>query len=638
MAPPTASENESVGMLSAMMGGKLDDVIALRVLRKFNGNVDRAADAMLAGDRGVEEPTPQRVSSAPPNTVIDLTGDDQDEEMSRALQMSMETDMPETKFGPSNRAPDPNWAVVPTNTQQQLSNEDENLKQAIEASLAIPEESESLELSDMVRQDGRPVSIRPDLAGYVYAALVIQALFHVPQLRERVSQYRARPQAQKTKEDAAVDCLADFYCHLDLVALSTLCDNNVFERLNAIPNDANQPLSEISAAFLGRLATLIENRIPPRDPSRGRLINFLAGRLELVNGRAHLEQETKPLATVPLSIGRSESCPNELIARLSAMLNQYKTDGSSIHEGIQEPSEIVVFQLNQDRDANKSLASLESFSFPKSLYLDQFLLENFELVHNKRIRQSEIREKVSQLQQQKNSLTTFNNKDIIKDLGNSLYYYENVARVGDDPARQESLTSTAEKLRKTLTNLEAVVENINKEIEQLQNEYRSIFDCHELQKHQYDLRAVLMHTGVSGRKQLYSYVQDRDGTWWKTVDHTVTEATEADVLMDPTGLHLRAGPYMLIYSRSIPIDQLSDPLPWPRELVETVKSHNQKLLASLGPEPAQNYEASQALTQEESKKSKELGRTATMFSEKSREASDVSMIDLTASSTTTNEK
>jgi len=40
---------------------------------------------------------------------------------------------------------------------------------------------------------------------------------------------------------------------------------------------------------------------------------------------------------------------------------------------------------------------------------------------------------------------------------------------------------------------------------------------------QYDLRAVLVHTGLPGRKQMYSYVQDTESTWWKTVDHEVTE-------------------------------------------------------------------------------------------------------------------
>lgn len=41
---------------------------------------------------------------------------------------------------------------------------------------------------------------------------------------------------------------------------------------------------------------------------------------------------------------------------------------------------------------------------------------------------------------------------------------------------------------------------------------------------QYDLRAVFMHDGVYGRNHLYSYVND-NGTWWKTVDWVVTEAS-----------------------------------------------------------------------------------------------------------------
>ncbi|KAL0567984.1 hypothetical protein V5O48_014003, partial [Marasmius crinis-equi] len=159
LSPPTEKEKEDVGMLSAMMGSEVDSTMALRVLRKFNGDVEKAADAMLAGDRGIQDSTstPKVVTTTPAQNLIDLTGDDNDEEMTRALQMSMETDQPnlsEATFGPSSREPDPNWAVVPTNTQQQLSHEDENLKQAIEASLAVPEENdENVELSDMLRLD-----------------------------------------------------------------------------------------------------------------------------------------------------------------------------------------------------------------------------------------------------------------------------------------------------------------------------------------------------------------------------------------------------------------------------------------------------------------------------------------------------
>jgi hypothetical protein len=34
-----------------------------------------------------------------------------------------------------------------------------------------------------------------------------------------------------------------------------------------------------------------------------------------------------------------------------------------------------------------------------------------------------------------------------------------------------------------------------------------------------------MHDGVYGRSHLYSYVND-NGTWWKTVDWVVTEASD----------------------------------------------------------------------------------------------------------------
>lgn len=72
-----------------------------------------------------------------------------------------------------------------------------------------------------------------------------------------------------------------------------------------------------------------------------------------------------------------------------------------------------------------------------------------------------------------------------------------------------------------------------------------------------------MHTGLPGRKQIYSYVQDVEGTWWKSVDTDVDEVPEETVLTDPTGIHLGAGPYLLFYSRHLSDEQLREPLVWP---------------------------------------------------------------------------
>ena len=41
------------------------------------------------------------------------------------------------------------------------------------------------------------------------------------------------------------------------------------------------------------------------------------------------------------------------------------------------------------------------------------------------------------------------------------------------------------------------------------------------------------------------------------------QVPEETVLTDPTGLHLNAGPYMLVYSRHLPEDVIKTPQTWP---------------------------------------------------------------------------
>lgn len=106
--------------------GIVDVETAMRVLRKHNGNLEKAADAILAGDTGQEEGlnvwktttvtehserrnvTPEPTTTAQP-PVIDLTGDEE-ADMNRAIEMSMSQTLPE--FKPSERAPHPEWAMV----------------------------------------------------------------------------------------------------------------------------------------------------------------------------------------------------------------------------------------------------------------------------------------------------------------------------------------------------------------------------------------------------------------------------------------------------------------------------------------------------------------------------------------------
>lgn len=140
---------DHVQLLQGMMGDDMDAEIARRVLAKHNNDIQAAASAILEGDRGEdynslnkwvnEDPfettvggsgalnvprrtntprtTPERGQPSNGGDVIDLTADS-DAELSRALQLSLEQDereAMESNFRRSDRAPDPNWAMVPSN-------------------------------------------------------------------------------------------------------------------------------------------------------------------------------------------------------------------------------------------------------------------------------------------------------------------------------------------------------------------------------------------------------------------------------------------------------------------------------------------------------------------------------------------
>ena len=93
-----------------------------------------------------------------------------------------------------------------------------------------------------------------------------------------------------------------------------------------------------------------------------------------------------------------------------------------------------------------------------------------------------------------------------------------------------------------------------------------------------------MHDGQKGREHVYSYINHEDA-WWKVVGCTVAKARPdfrwistqikpmnqshpqvalETVLSDENGVDVGAGPFLLIYSRS-----LSEPLKseWPETLV-----------------------------------------------------------------------
>lgn len=186
--------------------------------------------------------------------------------------------------------------------------------------------------------------------------------------------------------------------------------------------------------------------------------------------------------------------------------------------------------------------------------------------------QEELQDQAKILASKLTSLTNFNGRDTLKDLKASLHYFETVAQESESTLRQSQILNTRLKLSKILARVENEIDSLTSQITKLQVDMSTLFEQPDLQKHAYGLRAVLRHDGLYGRSHIYSHVRDEHGIWWRTDDHKVMEVSEEAVLTDSSGLHLGAGPYMLVYSRvEGNADTDTESVLWPvscRKLVE----------------------------------------------------------------------
>ncbi|THH16377.1 hypothetical protein EW146_g4264 [Bondarzewia mesenterica] len=627
----TGQDEEKVNTLVQMMGS-LEPEIARRVLRKHNGDMDKAAASILDGDlegdnlapwaegipmltsfsQATARPGPRTPPPSKPEqdqAVIDLTMVDEDKELNLALEASLEQGG--TRFGPSEREPDPSLALVPTNQEVPtgISQDDQSLSRAIHESLhstynGYEEEYEQVPLEQRVRPDSRPVALRPSQSAYAYAALLFQGLYYVPQVRKNLAHWRPSL-LQFDDEDASppmdgpehtVWSIVEVFTNMDLAVISELNIDEVLQEVDvAPPNHATESPGDLTCQLYSKVAEITETALHGNAASKSskwpRLFHFRYGPGDSEPIECPFDRRVDT-SVVKVDIHDGDQ-NNDLISCLSTQLSH--TDVSTKQQVILEPSDVVAFQLVR-HEAPPSYsggpsAPKQLFRYPKQMYLDRFMRENAELANSGRTQQQELHEEIQRLTLRKAGLTHANsgscsmqNRNTLRDLRASLHYFEHVANK-DDLERREAIELTAMKLRKVLTRVENELETIDSQVTKLKSQAALLFEGQELRKHRYDLRVILVHDGLFGRNHIYSYVQ-QDGTWWKTLDWSVCEVPETSVLEDSSGLHLGAGPYLLIYSRALPENDESMVLPWPEGVKHSVKHNNKMFLDSLPPEAA----------------------------------------------------
>jgi len=100
----------------------------------------------------------------------------------------------------------------------------------------------------------------------------------------------------------------------------------------------------------------------------------------------------------------AENIPKDLVGALSVNLSRY-TESSSAHDVITEPSDVVAFHLQRSRSTH---SNVDTFVYPKIIFLDRFLLSNVELANQKRRLEQDMNAEISKLISQKEMLTRHN--------------------------------------------------------------------------------------------------------------------------------------------------------------------------------------------------------------------------------------
>lgn len=385
--------------------------------------------------------------------------------------------------------------------------DEEQLDMAMLESLAMSEDADEVEetvpLEALIPRGNRPAVIMAMYPKFAHIGQLWQSLYHVPQVRHRISQYRGPPSpgGATGADSATIVTVGQVSSVHELFESMELSDEAIFtgwfsmELFPLRPWESVSPREDVEKAykdFSEAVETCLNDGIATRHPDWPRLFH------SRINNETPQERSTfdtkRDFSLIPVGYN-DEDGPDDLVRYLAiqgfpkqGLPNAERT--TTGERVVMEAADVIAFALARDESPSPQVSEgsqqRKMFSFPESFHLDQLV---------------------------------------------------------------------------TISRRRSLEDDISAE-ERPGTELPGSSSVEQLQQDKYDLRAVLMHDGLTGREHVYSYINHND-TWWKIVNYKVTQVTLETVLYDESGMDLGAGPFLLIYSRSLPEPLKSE---WPEAL------------------------------------------------------------------------
>lgn len=129
--------------------------------------------------------------------------------------------------------------------------------------------------------------------------------------------------------------------------------------------------------------------------------------ISLGNALERVTSTTEGVQVVMVGYG-GDNPHNDLVSCMEHNLTS--ASNNAIHyDVIIEPSDVLGFQLtraNPHGSSNKS--SADPIGYPKTIYLDRFLFDKFDLVYDKRNTKQKMQQEIQDLMRQRKTLTRYN--------------------------------------------------------------------------------------------------------------------------------------------------------------------------------------------------------------------------------------
>ncbi|KAK6995847.1 hypothetical protein R3P38DRAFT_3288277 [Favolaschia claudopus] len=419
-----------------------------------------------------------------------------------------------------------------------------------------------------------------------YAAAVISALFSIPQVRQHCARLQILDPPGNNTQDRALYHLMQTFTALSLGRMMVY-----FDHLDLLLKAwETSPQSDSLKCFYDKVVNLVQTavdeqgvdanslttlfnfahtkyRIPPSGPPTSLHSPIYGHTVSIEVDPSSTESNltsdftstssswnASPISSPKLSNHGNQN--NDFFTYLSRTLNTYHTDGSSEHQLITQPSEVITFEINfsspsshqhNNNADNVSLARAglsnnnsdattttlvlpsEPFTFPITIHLDRFLEGNLDLANETREEARRIAREFGRRVARRKEIggdVARGEESPLDTLRSAIYYYENVVDC-DSPERFTASRSVATKLKCILKRLEGEVRELDKQITALQAALDGLWE---------ENPELMLHTKPSSP--------------------------------DP------AGPYMLMYSRRQTESEMDELMTWPAWVPEVAVSDN----------------------------------------------------------------